>query len=185
MDPLVANWSVCKRSVGGLIMAIRRSFLLVLILSIMGVGALCSPTFAQTFQEVRVRWDAYPTMPPEGVLEPQRFRAAALFAVVERRHASGAPPRQRALELSANQLLIVAVDRLGRDRQRLLLPDPRLVRAEWPDPTGQLQGVVLHRANAEFFLPVPDDPAISELRVYHPRWTGNAFDLDLLGTVRL
>jgi hypothetical protein len=46
-----------------------------------------------------------------------------------------------------------------------------------------LQGVVLHRANAEFFVPVPDDPAITELRVYHPRWTGNTFDLDLIGTV--
>jgi hypothetical protein len=166
-------------------MAIRRSFLLIIIMSLMSVGALCSPTFAQTFQEVRVRWEAHPTMPPDSVLDPQRFRAASIFAVVERRHASGAMPRQRALELSADQLLIIAVDRLGRDRQRLLMPDPRLLRAEWPDPTGELQGVVLHRANAEFFLSVPDDPAITELRVYHPRWTGKAFDLDLLGTVRL
>jgi hypothetical protein len=166
-------------------MAIRRSFLLIIIMSLTSVGVLCSPTFAQTFQEVRVRWEAYPTMPPDSVLDPQRFRAASIFAVVERRHASGAMPRQRALELSADQLLIIAVDRLGRDRQRLLMPDPRLLRAEWPDPTGELQGVVLHRANAEFFLSVPDDPAITELRVYHPRWTGKAFDLDLLGTVRL
>ena len=166
-------------------MAIRRSFLLIIILSLMSVGALCSPTLAQTFQEVRVRWEAYPTMPPESILVPQGYRAASIFAVVERRHASGVMPRQRALELSADQLLIVAVDRLGRDRQRMLLPDPRLLRAEWPDPTGELQGVVLHRANAEFFVPVPDDPAITELRVYHPRWTGTTFDLDLIGTVRL
>ena len=166
-------------------MAIRRSVLLIIIMSIMSVGAFCSPTFAQTFHEVRVRWDAYPTLPSDSILDPQRFRAASLFAAVERRQASGAMPRQRAIELSANQLLIIAVDRLGRDRQRMLLPDPRLLRAEWPDPTGELQGVVLHRANAEFFVPVPDDPAITELRVYHPRWTGHAFDLDLLGTVRL
>jgi hypothetical protein len=165
-------------------MAIRRSFLLIII-SIINVGALCSPTFAQTFQEVRVRWEAYPTMPSESILEPQRYHAASIFAVVERRRASGAMPRQRAIELSADQLLIVAVDRLGRDQQRTLLPDPRLLRAEWPDPTGVLQGVVLHRANAEFFVPVPDDPAITELRVYHPRWSGDAFDLDLLGTARL
>jgi hypothetical protein len=66
-----------------------------------------------------------------------------------------------------------------------VLPDPRLLRAEWPDPTGVVQGVKLHRANADFFVPVPDDSAITELRVYHPRWTGTAFDLDLVGTVRL
>jgi hypothetical protein len=166
-------------------MGIRRSFLLIIIISIMTVGALCSPAFAQTFQEVRVRWEAYPTMPSESILEPQRYHAASIFALVERRHASGAMPRQRAIELSADQLLIIAVDRLGRDRQRLLLPDPRLLRAEWPDPTGELQGVVLHRAHADFFVPVPDDPAITELRVYHPRWTGQAFDLDLVGTVQL
>jgi hypothetical protein len=166
-------------------MGIRRSFLLIIIISIMTVGALCSPALAQTFQEVRVRWEAYPTMPSESILEPQRYHAASIFALVERRHASGAMPRQRAIELSADQLLIIAVDRLGRDRQRLLLPDPRLLRAEWPDPTGELQGVVLHRAHADFFVPVPDDPAITELRVYHPRWTGQAFDLDLVGTVQL
>jgi hypothetical protein len=166
-------------------MAIRRSFLLIILMSIISVGGLCSPTFAQTFQEVRVRWEAYPTMPPESVLEPQRYRAASIFAVVERRHASGAIPRQRAIELSADQLLIIAVDRLGRDRNRMLLPDPRLLRAEWPDPTGELQGVVLHRPNAEFLVSVPDNPAITELRVYRPRWTGDSFDLDLLGTVRL
>jgi hypothetical protein len=166
-------------------MAIRRSFLLLIIMGLMSVGGFGSPAWGQTFHEVRVRWDAYPTLPSESVLDPQRFRAASLFAVVERRRASGAMPRQRAIELSSDQLLIIAVDRLGRDRQRLLLPDPRLLRAEWPDPTGEVQGVTLHRANADFFVPVPDDPAITELWVYHPRWTGTAFDLDLLGTVRL
>jgi hypothetical protein len=166
-------------------MEIRRSFLLIITISIISVGALCSPTFAQTFQEVRVRWEAYPAMPSESILEPQPYRAASIFAIIERRRASGAMPRQRAIELSASQLLIIAVDRLGRDRQRMLLPDPRLLRAEWSDPTGEFQGVVLHRAKAEFFVPVPDDLAITELRVYHPRWTGDAFDLDLLGTVRL
>ena len=43
----------------------------------------------------------------------------------------------------------------------------------------------LHRANAEFFVPVPDDPAITE-----PRGTIHAGPVmhltsDLLGTVRL
>ena len=166
-------------------MAIRRSFLLISIMSLMAVGAFSAPAWAQTFHEVRVRWDAYPTLPSESIVQPQRFRAASIFAVIERRRASGALPRQRAIELSADQLLIVAVDRLGRDRQRMLLPDPRLLRAEWPDATGELQGVVLHRANADFFVTVPDDPAITELRVYHPRWTGKTFDLDLLGTVQL
>jgi hypothetical protein len=166
-------------------MAIRRSFLLLIIMGLISVGVFGAPAWGQTFHEVRVRWDAYPGLPTESVLEPQRFHAASLFAVVERRRASGAMPRQRAIELSSDQLLIIAVDRLGHDRQRRLLPDPRLLRAEWPDPTGQLQGVVLHRANAEFFLPVPDDPAITELHMYHPRWTGSAFALDLLGTVRL
>jgi hypothetical protein len=166
-------------------MAIRRSFLLIIIISIMSVGAFCSPALAQTFHEVRVHWDAYPMLPSESILEPQRFHAASIFALVERRRASGAIPPQRAIELSADQLLIIAVHRLGRDRQRILLPDPRLLRAEWPDPTGELQGVVLYRANAEFFVPVPDDLAITELHVYHPRWTGNAFDLDLVGTVQL
>jgi hypothetical protein len=63
-------------------------------------------------------------MPPKSILEPQHYQAASIFAVIERRHASCAMPRQRAMELSANQLLIIAVDRLGRDRQRMLLPDP-------------------------------------------------------------
>jgi hypothetical protein len=61
---------------------------------------------------------------------------------------------------------------------------PRLLRAEWLDPTGEVQGVMLHRANADFFVPVPDDPAITELQVYQPHGNGQAFRPELLGSVQ-
>jgi hypothetical protein len=162
--------------------ATRSIFLFIVI---MGVGALCSPTVAQTFQEIRVHWEASPGAPPETLLEPQHYHPAAAFTVVERRHRSGSLPRQRAPELSPDQLLIVAVDSQGREKERVLVPDPRVLRAELPGPTGELHGEVLHRATAEFLVPLPDDPTIVELRVYHPRWTGSTFDLDLLGTAPL
>jgi hypothetical protein len=47
-----------------------------------------------------------------------------------------------------------------------------------------VQGVTLHRANADFFVPVPDDPDITELRVYQPHGNGQAFRPELLGTVQ-
>jgi hypothetical protein len=61
-----------------------RSILLFIV--IMGVGALCSPTWAQTFQEIRVHWEASPGAPPETLLEPQHYHPASAFTVVERRH---------------------------------------------------------------------------------------------------
>jgi hypothetical protein len=48
-----------------------------------------------------------------------------------------------------------------------------------------LSGEVLHRAVAELLITLPDDPALTEIRLYHPRWTGTGFVLDPLGAFSL
>jgi hypothetical protein len=156
-----------------------------LFILIMSIGLPGSPAFARTFEEILVRWKAYPEALPEGILRPRQERPGSIFTIVERHSRPGTMPRQRTPELSSDQLLIVAVDGQGRETERILIPDPRVLRAERPGPTGELQGEVLHRATAEFLVPLPDDPSLVELRVYHPRWTGSTYDLDLLGTVPL
>jgi len=155
-----------------------------LILLILGLGHLDSMATAQMVQEVRVRWDAYFGAPVPQVMvgteQPSNF-----FTLIERRGVPGALPRQRNPELSSDQIVVVAVDVKGQEIDWQLIPDPRILRAEHPGPTGELSGEVLHHAETELLITLPDDPAIRELRLYHPRWTGTAFVLDLLGTIPL
>jgi hypothetical protein len=142
--------------------------------------------YAQTSQEVRVRWEVNIAAPRGTVLEPGQYRPDPMFTIADRRQHSNPMPRQRSPELSADQLLVVAIDTQGQEKEQVLIPDPRVLRAESPDDlTGELQGEVLHHATAEFLVPLPNDPTIAELRFYHPRWTGSAFVLDLLGVVLL
>jgi hypothetical protein len=66
-----------------------------------------------------------------------------------------------------------------------LIPDPTIMRAELPGPTGELTGGAVPQATSDFLVALPDDPAVTELRFYRPRWTGAVFGLDLLGTAPL
>ncbi len=97
----------------------------------------------------------------------------------------GAAPRQRSLELSPEHVLLATVNAKSQLRWWSLMPDPRVLRSEGPGPDGTLTGVVLYRPEAEFVVNIPSDDEASELRFYHPLWTGEEFTLQLLGAIRL
>lgn len=154
------------------------------LLMILGLGPPASVVTAQTVREVRVRWEPYIGAPAPQVA-PGTEQPSSLFTLLERRRVPGSLPRQRNPELSSEQIVVVAVDAQGLEIDRQLIPDPRVLRGEGPGPSGELSGVVLHHAKTELLITLPDDPAITELRLYHPRWTGTAFVLDLLGIILL
>jgi hypothetical protein len=138
---------------------------------------------AQTVQELRVRWQSTSAAVERFV--PGRPEPPANVRMTQRRRAPGTISRRRGLELSADQLVISGVDASGREVYRNAMPDPRILRAESPSPTGELTGEVLYHADTEFLIEVPDDPSITEVKLYHPRWTGTAFTLDLVVAIPL
>jgi hypothetical protein len=113
--------------------------------------------------------------------EPQ----VAELRVIQSEEHVGALPRHRSLEFSSTHILIAAVSRKNQLRWWTIIPDPRVVRAEFPAADGQLKGETL--SNFDFTLDVayPDDPNISGLRFYHPVWNGTDFDLRLLATTAI
>lgn len=142
------------------------------------------PAEAQTFHEVRIRWDAADASSRDQA-PTEKEPSSRVLTAVERRKRNRPLPRQRSLELSTNQLLVVAVNGQRQLRWWSLIPDPRILRAESPDAGGQLSGKVLHHSKAEFIVAFPDDETIIELRLYHPHWTGSEFTLEPLGTIPL
>lgn len=120
--------------------------------------------------EARVRWESADT--------------ANRFVVVEIHRYPGARPRQRAPELSEEQMLVVATA-AGAPRDGSLIPDPGVLRAEAPGADGVLTGETRRLSETEFLVTLAAEPGIDELRFYRPRWTGALFGLDLLGAARL
>ena len=159
-----------------------RSLSLAFAFLIVTLGQFVTHANAQMVQEVRIGWEAPVEPQAPGVAGRQ---ASNRFTILERQTGPGVVARQRNPELSSDQILVVAVDILGNEISQQLVADPRVVRREFPGPDGRLRHEVLHRARTELLITLPDDPAIAEIRMYHPRWTGNTFALDLLGTVRL
>lgn len=159
-----------------------RALVLLAATAIASAGALAA---AATFQRVRLMWVAYDGAPDLVDSEKRAYPATNLFTVVARHRASGTLPRVRARELAEHRLVVQAVDTQGSVRYEAAIADPRVLRTELPGPEGQLSRQVLHRAKVTFEVAVPDDPAITQLRLYHPRWTGTLYDLDLLGSVTL
>ena len=98
---------------------------------------------------------------------------------------SGRLPRQREPELSSDKVVILARDSGGKILDWQVVPDPRVRRAEAPGPGGELSGRILYRDRADFLFTLPDDPDITRIDFYQPRWTGSNFDLDIIGGVPL
>ncbi len=111
--------------------------------------------------------------------------SAHRLTVMEERWVLGAPPRQRNPELSPTQLVVVASDPQGQEIVRIIVPDPRLVRLEATGPAGEITSKILYRPRTRLTIALPADPSISQVKIYHPRWTGIEFILDLLGETEL
>lgn len=92
--------------------------------------------------------------------------------------------RQRAFELSPKLLLILALD---VDRNVLwwhLQPNPHILRAEFADENGHLEGSTKFLGNVSVLFSLPNDASISEVYIYRPVWDGS-YSLDLMGSVGL
>jgi hypothetical protein len=133
--------------------------------------------------EVRVRWNAYITTKPRihpGGAKPTRGGG---FVIKNIRYLPEPVVLPRAPELSADALLVAAVDRQEQLRGWSLVTDPRILRQEQPGPNKELKGQVLHHTKPELLITLPNDPAITELRFYTPIRSEQGFVLQLLGKV--
>lgn len=148
------------------------------------VGESARQAPSDAYREVRIRWDAYPDAPPIiDLAESGRFAKGRALAVTGRRKRKGTLPLPRSLELSPERLLVVGVDAGGQLRSWAVVGDPRILRAESPEPDNVLRGRVLHRTRPEIVVNLPDDWETRELRLYLPRWTGAEYVLEPLGVV--
>ena len=150
------------------------------------VGSAANPASnvsARSHRELRISWEAdKAALPrPAAVQYKNAPGRVALAGAALRRE--GGLPKQRSAELSPTQVVVVALDAEGRMRWCGLVADPRLLRAEWPGPDGELTGQVLYKESAEFIVQYPDDESINEIRLYHPDWDGQKFSLALVGAV--
>jgi hypothetical protein len=98
---------------------------------------------------------------------------------------TGALSRQRVLELSPFQVLVVAVNAQKQVLWWDLQPDPRQFRAETSDQAGRLSGKTLYRNESEMLVSLPADAAIAEVLFYHPVWDGvSTYSLDQIGGLK-
>jgi hypothetical protein len=142
---------------------------------------------------LHIRWQTVNPNAPELTelpiieTEPGPPSTARLMKVLSRKKGRGQLGRPRAMDLSSDRLLYVAVDASQRLRHWYIVADPRVVTTEVPPGPG-ITGPgrrVFHVSRAEFYIGYPDDPSITELRFYHPRWNGAEYVLELAGLIRL
>lgn len=160
--------------------AIRNSLALLLTNSGVRVELSLPENSGQTYKALQVRWQSNAVAGPNNLLKQPSLGSFAILAADKK---AGALPRERSLDLSPNQLLAIGVDSKGNLRSWKLMLDPRLVRAETPNANGELKGEELYLADVEFWIAVPDDPSLKEVRLYQPHWTGKDFQLELVGTL--
>lgn len=106
--------------------------------------------------------------------------------VLSQKRLQGEVPRQRNTELSLQHLVVVGLNAQGQETSQTVILDPRILRAETSELSGQLTGSgLLYRKNVVFSVVIPDDPSVIALRIHQPRWTGTEFALDSIGEASL
>ncbi|HEX8150673.1 MAG TPA: hypothetical protein VF591_26050 [Pyrinomonadaceae bacterium] len=150
------------------------------------------PRKDESYTMLRIVWTADdPAAPAKTEVFGSDHRPGPPFAgrsmrVTGRRTMKGGLARQRGVALSSEDVLMVALDAAGRLRCWYAFADPRLSGEEGLPLPGESEGRprrTFHLSRVKFYVGVPDDPEIAEVRFYHPRWTGDGHVLEALGTI--
>ena len=138
--------------------------------------------------EIAVVWEE-PGAERDGARAPgnvtRRGTGPTELRIVRRIVAGSHMPRLRSVRIAEGRLLAAAVDASGTLRGVAVIADPRVVRSEWPGPDGVLTGRTLRLPRAEFLLPVPDEANVVAIRLFEPRWNGEAFVLTPVAFVQV
>ncbi len=133
---------------------------------------------SNTYRQLTVRLRSSGAAFKDGLLNEA---GPGIVSVLSTEKKNGQLPRDRVLELSPNQVLLIALDASGKLRWWKLYLDPRLVRAEVPDDNGQLKSEEHYLKTVDFVIDYPAEAGIREVRLYHPLWTEKEFQLELIG----
>ena len=140
---------------------------------------------AESQLEILVRWSEYTAESPMPAPALNTYANTSNFSLIDLRIYPASTPRQRMPELSSDHILVVAMDEQEVQRDWAIIPDPRIIRAESPNSTGELNGQTLYLSEVEFLVNLPKGLPAGEVRFYSPLWTGTQFSLKLLGTLAL
>ena len=109
--------------------------------------------------------------------------SSARVTLLSERTVMAVPEKRRALRLSVDRIVIIGLDAANRELWRFSRPDPRLVRAEFPNAAGELSGQEFYYDKATLSLALPSEPRLRQLRLLKPRWTGRSFAFDEIDTL--
>jgi hypothetical protein len=133
----------------------------------------------ETFRQLRVHWETPGPAKSAGNAQP----GTETLTIKQSTRSMGSLPRRRSLELADSEILVIAVDENSRLLWWHVMTDPRLLRTESITASGEISGGVSYLPEVDFSIAYPDDPAIKELRIYHPEWTGAEFRLTSLAVL--
>ncbi len=133
----------------------------------------------ETFRQVQVHWETPGPGKSAGNAQP----GTETLTIKQSVRGLGSLPRRRSLELADTEILVIAVDENSTLLWWHVMTDPRLLRAESITASGEISGGVSFLPQVDFSIAYPDDPAIKELRIYHPEWTGAEFRLTSLAVL--
>ena len=134
--------------------------------------------------EARIRLGGADAKAPAAALLMQENHPSQV-TLLDRKSFSEDQPKMRGDELTADRLVAASIDAQGNLLDWVIVPDPRIIRSEHPGPDGVLAGAIFYRTDVDFLVSFPDNPALTRIVLYIPRWTGEDWTLDLLGSTGL
>ena len=134
---------------------------------------------ANAAKQLTVHWEASGVEKTAAATEQSSGR----LAVAAARTVAGNLPRLRSVQLGETEIFLAAVDANQQLVWWHVMSDPRQLRIQTVNATGEISCQVIYQTNIDFPISYPDETSIKEVRLYHPHWTGTKFELLLIGTI--
>ena len=179
------NLRYCYNKLQKMSRLMKSSVLFIAIFALITLIPIVQANGEEVAEEIRLRLstqiDAATRKPYPTQRAPNRR-----IKILNKRRISDRAPRQRNPQLSSRHLMLIGFDAMEKEVTRQMIVDPRLIRAEIFDNSGEIErSVVIYRNDVEFSIVVPQSPRIRKLKIYHPRWTGDAYNLEIIGETSL
>lgn len=129
------------------------------------------------YRSLVVEWTSYKDAPEIVDYESSSFEHINQLKVLSSTTRDGTLQPQRIASGFSDEIFVAGVNATSQLIWWTRMPDPRVLRSEGANSEGRLSGRLYHRSRVEIRIYAPEEPEITEVKLYLTKPSGNRFIL--------
>lgn len=123
----------------------------------------------RSYHTINIEWKSYRDAPELVDLNSTSFERINELRIVGTVAEQGTMQALYSPAMTTEEIFVAAVNAQSELLYWKRIRDPRIVRAESSDANGRMQGRTYHRSTVEMHISIPDNPGITNVRLFLPQ----------------